>query len=155
MTAVRPEEVVPGLVVHMDPAILEAEGGCEINVEIGAEVRDVHYFLVTSVDAEARRCMAFPLYSDQHGIRDRLMLEEAFKSGKASDWIGVPSWYYKWQVWCIPLDSFPVASVTDDSPSVDRRRYGDASEAAFASVTAHLPRLRTPWRPWPTVIRRL
>ena len=46
MTAVRDDEVIKGIVIHLDPTILKNIGGCEATTKTGHEVSDVHYLEV-------------------------------------------------------------------------------------------------------------
>lgn len=147
MSALRADEIVPGLVVHCDPEILRVTGGCYVKVEPGAETRDDHYFLIVEVDAEKQKCLATPLFSEKKDIRDRILLVEDAKTGKSEIWKNSTSYFYKWQFWCITFKAFIAASIADDSAG-DRRFYGRDDAKTIQDVKADLHRLRQPWRPW-------
>ncbi|MDR3592138.1 MAG: hypothetical protein P4N41_20970 [Negativicutes bacterium] len=146
MSAVSSAEVAIGLVVHLNPEILKVLGGSLVKCAPGSEVKDNHYFLIVDVNSEKNECTAFPLYSQKKDIRDRVCLEEPFKSGKADHWIGIPSFYFKWQFWRIPLDNIPQASLEDDSEPQERRFYAANHPDKLASMTSVMSRSRDEWR---------
>ncbi|MGE4482729.1 hypothetical protein [Acidocella sp.] len=147
MVAVTASEVEPGLVVHLSPELLKSAGGCKIQVEPGKETQDDHYFLIVAV-YEDETALATPLFSTKHGIRDRVLLVEAQKSGKEALWIGTSSYFFKWQFWRIPVHALELASAKDDSQPENRRRYAASDKTVLASVTKDISRLRQPWRDW-------
>jgi hypothetical protein len=140
MVAVSIEEISAGMIVHLSPEILKALGGCEVKCPKGTEVQSDHYFLITEIAAD-NKLLATPLYSENGGIRDRVLLKETCKTGKPDQWIGQDSYYFKWQFWRIPATSVSAASVKDNSEPNNRRGYQD-----YKPVMADLPRLRENWR---------
>ena len=148
MSIVDPKEIRAGIVIHCAPEALRQHGGCQIRVDPGRETRDDHYFLVLEVYEGDQTCLATPLFSEKNDTRDRILLRNDLKSGKAENWAGQDSYFFKWQFWKIPLDAFRVASLADTSTPLDRRFYADGDALALAEVTRDIGKLRQPWRPW-------
>lgn len=69
ISEVDPSEIVPGLVLHLDPAVLEAEGA-EYHPGGGPRARGDHYFLC--VIAEASEGFWVPLSSKPGENRVRI-----------------------------------------------------------------------------------
>lgn len=147
MGSIEPNEIKPGLVAHLQPDELIKIGGSFVKCPPGTEVKEKHFFLIVQVDAERSECIAFPLYSQQQGIRDRIALDDAEKSGKPEHWIGRPSFYFKWQFWRIPLASVSAASFDEDSEPTTRRHYASANLDKLATITGDMVRSRDKWRP--------
>jgi len=146
MTAVSVKEVSAGIVVHLNPEILKGLEGCLVKCSNGTEVKESHYFLVVSIDSENANCTAFPLYSRKQDIRDRIILEDSEKTGKAEHWIGMASYFFKWQFWKIPLAHIFLASFEDDSELQTRRFYAAANPHKLRDMTAAFARSRDEWR---------
>jgi hypothetical protein len=134
LAAVQSDEVRPGLLVHLDTAILRERSGSMTNAEPTRAVVGPHYFLVLEVDRIGGSCLAVPLFSKRGD--GRIKLEEDLKSGEPEKWIGEDSYFYKWQHWQIPLDSIATASVNDESLPNNRRRYADNEPKKLAEIAA-------------------
>lgn len=147
MAPVQPYEVRPGLVIYLEPRLLVGQG-CLTSARPGAEVSGGHFFLTVRMDPAHDRCLACPLYSRKEGIRDRILLDERFKTGKPEHWQGTESYFFKWQFCFLPLGIIPSASIHDTSSENDRRGYAIDHPAALLAVTRDLPRMTTPYRPW-------
>jgi len=146
MTAVKATEVRPGLVVHLDTAVLRKLGGAETNAEVNGThdraVQGPHYFLVLEVGAD--RCTAAPLFSIQAPGSDQLA--ESGKSGLADKWIGDPTYTSRWQQWRIPLASIEAASADEESSSSDRRGYSGTEFTEVATLLSWQTRNRAGYR---------
>ena len=149
MSAIRVEDIQPGLVIHLDPSLLKAQGGSETNAqrdETGDRaVPDPRYFLVLEVDRAAGTCLAVPLYSKS--APGSQPLQETEKGGLADRWIGEESFFSRWQHWRIPLSAIPAASVGDDSEPANRRTYAATQPATLRSIADWQHRNRCSFRP--------
>ena len=136
MTAVRPAEVIPGLVVHLDTGVLRSLGGSETNATIdggnGRAVQDPHYFLVLEVSATGTIFTAVPLFSKAAPGSE--CLDNSAKSGFADKWIGQSTYFSRWQHWRIPLTSIEAASVDEESQPTDRRGYAMTDMSRLANI---------------------
>ena len=115
-------EVAPGLVVHIDTNVLRAAGGSSTNAEATATgdraVVGPHYFLILHVDPTSQTCVAVPLFSGHAPGNERL--DDKLKSGLRSKWIGVDSYFSRWQHWRIPVSEIPAASMQDEADASTR-----------------------------------
>jgi hypothetical protein len=146
MAAVSEHEIQPGLVVFLDPQILRSLGDSLTNATIinGVDraVQGAHYFLVYEVSDTTASVVA--LYSEK--AQGREQFDEALKSGHADKWIGLSTYFFRWVQYWIPLRSIALASVDDESPSTNRRRYAVSSPSAldrirgFAETNRNSPR---------------
>ena len=149
MSALSPHEVCPGLVVHLDTAVLRRLGGSTTNAEHrdGADraVRGPHYFLVLEVDDGAELVTAVPLFSRLAPGSDAL--DPHRKAGTLALWRDAPSWYSRWQHWRIPASALIAASVGELTAEGDRCRYAAGDAARLAAIARWAARNRAPWRP--------
>ncbi|MFT8732699.1 MAG: hypothetical protein ABF752_12605 [Acetobacter fabarum] len=143
MTAVRDDEVIKGIVIHLDPTILKNIGGCEATTKTGHEVSDAHYFLVIDVDRVNNYCIAMPLFSERG--KDRQILNNSLKSGMSENWIDKHSYLFRWQTWKIPLSSIERASVSDESDTESRRYYAINNEEELINIANLLRSNKTPF----------
>lgn len=131
-----PNEVVPGLVVHLDTTELRRLGGCQCNAERTATndraVVGPHYFLVVRVDSQSHVATAVPLFSKRAPGSDELI--ERHKTGLADKWLGVPSYVSRWQHWRIPSAAMVAASNTDEATQGTRRGYAIACPEALEQI---------------------
>ena len=150
------EDVTPGLVLHLDTALLRARGGCQTNAVLGPEgdrsVVGTHDFLIVSVDPAAGRCTAVPLFT-KTAVGNQ-PLEHEKKSGRATQWIGADSFFSRWQHWRMPIASVGAASVVDSAldpalntvPPADHRRYAATDRSALDDIKNWEGRNRAPYR---------
>jgi hypothetical protein len=150
------EDVTPGLVLHLDTALLRARGGCQTNAVLGPEgdrsVVGTHDFLIVSVDPAAGRCTAVPLFT-KTAVGNQ-PLEHGKKSGRATQWIGADSFFSRWQHWRMPIASVGAASVVDSAldpalntvPPADHRRYAATDRSALDDIKNWEGRNRAPYR---------
>jgi hypothetical protein len=147
LTAVKASEITPGLVVHIDTAVIRRLGHAQTNAEVSGThdraVRGPHYFLVLFVQGDM--CTATPLFSSPAPGSD--LLEESKKSGLATKWIGVASYTSRWQHWRMPLASIEPASSAEESSPGDRRTYAAGDEQILARILAWQDRNRCAYRP--------
>jgi hypothetical protein len=146
------EDVTPGLVLHLDTALLRARGGCQTNAALGPEgdrsVVGTHDFLIVSVDPVAGRCTAVPLFT-KTAVGNQ-PLEHEKKSGRANQWIGTDSYFSRWQHWRIPVASVVAAAVVDPALNpvlpADRRRYAATDRSALDDIKNWEGRNRAAYR---------
>ena len=146
MAPVAPREVEPGMVVYIDPGILRTLGGCVTNASLDGEDRSVkgpHYFFI--FDADNTTASAVVLFGEGRKGRDEL--DETLKSGHAAKWKGAPSFVHRWAQYWIPLESITLASVGDDSPVENRRRYSVTSPEFLTRIRAFARKNTNPKRP--------
>ena len=138
MTALTLNDVLPGVVVHLDTARLRVLGGSSSNAKNGMAVTGPHYFLILSIEVDL--ALTTPLFSVPGA--DRIKLEDSLKAGFPQQWLDRQSFYFKWQHWRIPIDALCDASSIDNSPNTNRRRYlGNPSLIARWTRKA-----REPWQ---------
>jgi hypothetical protein len=141
-------EVVAGLVVHLDPAVLRSEPGCSTTApvlgSVDRAVLDSHFFLVLHVDEVDGAALAVPLYS--HCASGSERLDESKKGGKASTWLGAASFYSPKQYWWIPPQHLQRAAYADDSTASDRRTYAADDPAELAAIADRRLLSPSPWR---------
>ena len=145
---VTQDEIVVGLVVHLDTPLLRTIGGSQTNAERGASgdraVTDARDFLVVDVDASLAVCTAVPLFPTS-AVGNQPLLEH-LKTGHAENWIGTPSYFSHWQHWRIPLASIVGASSGESSAPADRRRYAVNDRTALDDIRNWQKRNRAPYR---------
>jgi hypothetical protein len=133
---VEEDEVIPGLVVHLDTTVLRQRGDASTNAELAATgdraVQGPHYFLV--VDVSSGTVTALPLFSKQSPGSQ--LLDEKLKFGLADKWIGVSSYISKFQHWRFPTAAMPDASVSDEATPTTRRMYAGKRPAELARLGA-------------------
>lgn len=148
MVAVAPNEIRPGLVVRLDPAILIATPGCSTNAEIAGDgdraVTGPHLFLVLHVDEVDGAALAVPLFSDR--APGSVALDESMKSGPSQGWVGTISHYSRWQHWWIPVEHLVQASTGDGTRVGTRRTYAEKKPAELSAIADWRLSNRAPWR---------
>lgn len=142
------EDVTPGLVVQLDTALLRALGGCQTNAVLGPEgdrsVVGTQDFLIVGVDAAAGRCTAVPLFA-KTAVGNQ-PLENGKKTGRADQWIGIDTFFSRWQHWRIPVPSVVAASANDPTSAADRRRYAAVDRSALDDIKNWEGRNRAAYR---------
>jgi hypothetical protein len=150
MAAFLPNEVVPGVVVHVESDQLRGQRA-ESNADPQRIVIGPHYFLVLSVNGNTVTCV--PLYSDRARRAnfdrgpDKVLLPEGGKSGHADDWLGEDTFYSKWQFWRVHVNDLCAASGSDRSPQQDRRKYAANAPAALRQIAEWITRNRNGFQP--------
>lgn len=146
--ALTHEEVTPGLVVHLDTAVLRALGGCQTNAVLGPEgdraVVGAQDFLIVGLDAAAGRCTAVPLFG-KTAVGNQ-PLESGKKSGRADQWIGADTFFSRWQHWRIPVASVVAAAAEDPATAPTRRRYAATDRSALDDIKNWEGRNRAAYR---------
>ena len=141
------EEVVAGIVVHLDTTMLRSIGGSETNAERAPAgdraVAGAHDFLVLGVDAPTGMCTAVPLF-EKTAVGNQ-PLDSGKKAGH-DKWLGAHSFFSRWQHWRIPVSSVVAASVPDDTTRDTRRRYAADDPVALADIRTWERRNRSPYR---------
>lgn len=149
MSAVQPTEIQPGIVIHLDPAILRRNGGCETNAKRTSAkdhaVTGEHYFLILELCDENGKCIAAPLFSEDG--KDKVLLRENLKVGEPNQWAGGIYHVFKWQLWRIPLRLVPLASGGDTSEPTTRRYYAMSEPGRIAEMASWRIKAREPFRP--------
>lgn len=142
------EEVTPGLVVHLDTAVLRTLGGSQTNAVLGPEgdraVAGTQDFLIVGLDAAAARCTAVPLFA-KTAVGNQ-PLENGKKSGRADQWIGTDTFFSRWQHWRLPVASVVAASGDDLTIAATRRRYAATDRSALDDIKNWEGRNRAAYR---------
>jgi len=141
-------EIAPGIVVHLDTALLRAAGGSLTNAQMSdtedRAVTGVSDFLVVAVDAGAELALALPLYPKS--APGSAPLDDARKSGPA-DWLAQPVFYSRWQHWRIPFDALVAASVGESTSATARRTYSSWHADTLRELANWATRNRCEFRP--------
>lgn len=142
------EDVIPGLVVQLDTAVLRALGGCQTNAVLGPEgdrsVVGSQDFLIVGLDATASRCTAVPLFA-KTAVGNQ-PLEASKKSGGDERWRATDSFFSHWQHWRMPVASVVAALVADASTSAGHRRYAATDRSALDDIKNWEGRNRASYR---------
>lgn len=109
-------ELEPGLVLHLDPDELLAQGATFTCSE-SKRVRGGHFFLCLSVEENAGRWL--PLYSNM-GI-GRQALEQTSRTGHPK-WTNATCYWHGGQVWNAPHSAVVVAAIAGDDKSTPGSR---------------------------------
>jgi hypothetical protein len=117
---VDPQELRPGLVLYLDPAILEQDSRTETVSPRDASIRGPHFFLLLPSPWQ-RRWLTTPLYSRPG--RARLRLDPKLKGGPSRPWHEHHSYLYRRQLWVAPISAIVDASIYDTSPRDYRNTY--------------------------------
>lgn len=148
MSALALQELRPGLVVHLDTAVLRRLGGSTTNAERRAggdrAVHGPHYFLLLDAPDPAGLVTAVPLFSRPAPGSEPL--DARRKRGALSLWQQAPSWYSRWQHWRIPTHALVAASAGELTTAADRCRYADDDPDALHAIARWAARNRAPWR---------
>ena len=126
MSAIRENEIVAGLVVHLDTDILRRERTCETNAEVTRQGTDRavigrHLFLVVESALATRTCLAVPLFSNP--APGGQALDESKRRGSFDFWTKGTSRFSRWQHWRIPFDALIAASAQERTTEADRCTY--------------------------------
>lgn len=143
IAAVTQEEVKPGLVVHVDTAILRGRGGSVANAGQDRAVQGPHYFLVLQADGVT--CVAAPLFSKSAPGSD--LLDETKKAGLPDKWVGQDTYTSRWQHWRIPLANIEAASSDEESRPTNRRTYAADDPAELERILSWQEKNRNGYRP--------
>ena len=125
MAELRDDEIVPSLVIFLDPIAMSDDPRTETNVEFAPDgfdnsVRDGHYFLVLR-KFDTWRWLLLPLFSDDSGGVRRPLT--GTKSGYEDQWSEGTSFYSSWQHWLAPVSAILDADSAERSPEDGRRFY--------------------------------
>lgn len=147
--SVSDQEVVPGLVVHLDTAVLRAMGGAQTNAELRGEidraVMGAQDFLVVGVDQPAARCTAVPLFA-KSAVGNQ-PLEAGKKTGGDASWTASETYFSRWQHWRIPVAHIAAASAAEATNIDGRRRYAATDRSTLDDIKNWEIRNRAPYRP--------
>jgi hypothetical protein len=140
----RPEDIQPGLILHIDTDLLRSHGGSLTNAQVTPEedraVTGAHDFVVAQVDAKARRVTALPLFP--RSAPGSAPLDDKLRNGPA-EWMAHPVYYSRWQHWQIPFDALIAAS----SDTGERRTYAWNSADTLQDLANWATRNRCEFRP--------
>jgi hypothetical protein len=144
MPPLRPEDITPGLVIHLDTEVLRREGGSLTNAQVTADedraVTGAHDFVIAMVDAKARRVTALPLFP--RSAPGSAPLDDRLRNGSA-EWMAHPVYYSRWQHWQIPVDALLAASTGEGAP----RFYASTSPDTLQDLANWATRNRCVFRP--------
>ncbi|NRF68995.1 hypothetical protein HLB44_18535 [Aquincola sp. S2] len=98
-------ELVPGLVLHLDPKVLQQAGG-QTTVPGAVKVQDKHFFACLSEDKGTWRLM--PCYTSIGP--ERLPIEEKYKIGHHK-WKSGTSYFHPKQVWTVSAAAIEAAAL--------------------------------------------
>jgi hypothetical protein len=132
------KEVRPGLVMHVDPAVLVRLGGATTNAELSGTtdraVQGEHEFLVLLVDDVDRQALAVPLFSEAGP--DRQALDDSLKGGDTRGWIGPKNKHHfsRWQHWWVPLGSIPAATTGEWTAPRTRHTYAEHQPGVLEAI---------------------
>jgi hypothetical protein len=138
MALIAEADIVPGLVVHLDTAVLRSSGRCLTNAETNNQfdraVVGPHYFLILLFDSQTDKWLAVPLFSQRAPGSD--LLNERFKIGHPDQWIGVNSYFSRWQHWLLDSEAIVNASASDNSPPGSRRTYASNHKQELGHIAS-------------------
>ena len=147
--SVSDQEIVPGLVVHLDTAVLRALGGAQTNAELQGEtdraVTGALDFLVVGVDQPKACFTAVPLFA-KSAVGNQ-PLEAGKKSGGDASWTASDTYFSRWQHWRIPLAHVAAASAAEQTDALGRRRYAATDRSTLDDIKNWEIRNRAPYRP--------
>lgn len=152
MALLNDEEIKPGLVAFLQPAILREDNRTETNAQRREDgydhsVQDGHYFMLL-MHFDEQRWLATPLFSEQRNERE--LLSETLKTGPKAKWVGQNSYWYPWQQWLLPVSAIIDASEDDEGSVGVRRGYAVRDRRALEKIAAPIVRNLTPFhRPNP------
>ena len=118
-------EIVPGLVLHFDPDVVEAEGGTFTGPP-AKRVRGPHFFMCIAIDDTMRSGTWVPLFSGDGAGRVALDKSTAYGHPK---WNKGGSYFHPDQVWTVPHAAVAVAAKAGGDLSRPGSRNGVAAEA--------------------------
>ena len=146
MAAVTVQEVVPGLVVHLDTSQLRGIGDSQTNAEQSRgqdrAIAGPHYFLI--VELAGAVAVAVPLFSKFAPGSEKLI--EGHKTGLADKWLGEQSYFSRWQHWHIPIAALAASSGTDECEPGNRRRYAVGKPELLQAIASWQAKKRAPFR---------
>lgn len=147
--SVTQEDIVAGLVVRLDTAVLRDLGGALTNAVLAPDgdraVTGEHDFLIVSIDAKSAVCTAVPLFP-KSAVGNQ-PLEADKKGGPVDGWKNVTTYFSCWQHWRVPMSSIIAASHVDASTWENRRRYAATDRSALDDVKNWEGRNRAAYRP--------
>ena len=116
LLTVDPAEIVPGIVLHLDPDTLVSDGA-ECTCTEAQRVRGCHFFLCVRATGEHSRWL--PLYS-RAGL-NRVQLSQRGRSGHPK-WMAFECYYHTGQVWCATHKAIAAATLAGQDRSERQRR---------------------------------
>jgi hypothetical protein len=142
------DDLVPGVVVHLDTDVLRAAGGSRTNAQATADedraVAGAHDFLVLMVDAISNEALAIPLFP--RSAPGSAPLDDRQRTGPA-DWLAAPVYYSRWQHWRIPLGALVAASRARSSGDGGPRHYAPGTPDTLQDLANWATRNRCAYRP--------
>ncbi len=121
---IRPHEIQDGIVLHLDPDELEAEGAVCTNDE-SARVQGSHFFVCIASDQESGNWV--PLFTSAGPSRTPVPPDE--KRGHPK-WIESPTYFHRQQVWQAPHAAVVAAAIAGG----DLSRPGERNTLTEAGV---------------------
>jgi hypothetical protein len=139
------DDIVPGVIVHLDTDALRAAGGSRTNAQATADedraVTGAHDFLVLMVDARAKEALAIPLFP--RSAPGSAPLDDRQRTGP-EEWRASPVFYSRWQHWRIPLEALVAAS---SGEAGDARHYAPGTPDTLQDLANWATRNRCAFRP--------
>lgn len=113
-------EIEPGLVLHLDPRVLEQRGGTATG-PAAARVRGTHFFICLSIDGSTGQWL--PCFS--HAGAGRLEVPAGARTGHAK-WTDGTCWFHPAQVWTVTHQAvIAAAQAAPDQSAPGFRSYAD------------------------------
>jgi hypothetical protein len=120
---IEANEIVPGLVLHLDPDVMESAGGT-YSCSASLRVQGRHTFLC--LDATGTKARWLPLYSEM--ATRRRVLPKAGRTGHAF-WVNGIFHYHEEQVWTVPHSAcIAAASAAPDLSTKESRNMLAAAQ---------------------------
>jgi hypothetical protein len=141
---VDPEELRPGLVLFLDPEILEHDTRTKNTPGYGGPVLGPHFFLVLRKTRPGRFLLT-PLFS-RPGY-DRIALDDDLKTGRTQFWRDQASYMFRWEFWLASTSAVVDASARERSPRDQRNGYALHRPDRLAELARHHDRNREGFRP--------
>lgn len=120
------EDICPGIVLHLDPARLIAEGAT-YSCDDSARVQGQHFF--ACITAEATTCTIIPLYSADGPGREPL--DKSSRTGHPK-WAGADTYFHPEQIWTATRDAIANAAAR----AHDKSRRGSRNTVASGQLPA-------------------
>jgi hypothetical protein len=143
-----PSDISPGLVLHLDTAILRSRGDSQTNAESGATgdraVTGSTDFLVVGVDRATGVCTAVPLFPK--AAVGNQPLDDALKRGGDDAWRTTPTFFSRWQHWRVPLEALVAATDPTDAARDVRRQYAPGDGPTLDDIRVWESRNRAAYR---------
>lgn len=143
-----PSDIIPGLVLRLDTALLRSRGDSQTNAESGPAgdraVTGATDFLVVGIDRTTNVCTAVPLFPK--AAVGNQPLDDELKRGGDAAWRDTPTFFSRWQHWRIAVDSAIAAADADDASRTDRRQYAPGDGPTLDDIRVWESHNRAPYR---------